>query len=392
MKLKPTDVVVIDAVRSPLGRRGDGCFRESRAERLSALVIDALLARNADLDPASVDELIWGCADQSAAQGKNMARRAALLSVLPMSVPALTVNRLEASSMTALHLAAQAILSGCGESFIVGGVEHMGHVQACRVLDLEPVLDRVTARAAASIGAVGELLAHTHAIDRQMQDRFALRSYQRAYQAAQQGRWDDELVPIAGLDEHGYPRLIRMDERIQEKLVPEQLAAYRATYRMDGGSVTVGNMSAPADGASALLLMSAERARAAALKPRARVRAMAVTACDPAVGGLGAVTAAEKLLDRSGLTLDDIDLFELHEQSAALVLAVLKELNLLDRLDDRINPCGGAIALGDPLGCSGARICTTLLHQMARQEAHLGLAMISVGMGQGVATLFERLN
>ncbi|MBV1787709.1 acetyl-CoA C-acyltransferase [Marinobacterium sp. D7] len=390
MKLRPTDVVVIDAVRSPLGRSGDGCFRQLNAERLSARVIDALLSRNPELDPFTVEDLIWGCTSQVGEQGGNMARVALLLSSLPQTVPAQTVNRLAASSMTALHLAAQGILSGAGDCYIVGGAECK--LRSAITEEPDPTLGRVTARAAANPAAVAELLAHTHAVDRQLQDSYALRSHERARRTLQEGGWESELVPIEGVDAHGYMRLIGGDEWLQEPISQEQLDGCRPLLKMDGGSVTTGNLSAAADGASALLLMSAERAQLSALKPRARIRAMALTACDPAVAGLGAVTAVEKLLDRCNLTLADIDLIELHEESAAQVLAVLKELDLTERLDDRINLCGGAIALGDPLGCSGARICTTLLHQMPRRGANLGLAMTSAGMGQGVATLFERLS
>lgn len=390
MKLKPTDVVVIDAVRSPLGRSGEGCFRELNAERLSAQVIDALLSRNPNLDPFTVEDLIWGCACQAGEQDGNMARIALLLSSLPQNIPAQTVNRLAASSMTALHLAAQGILSDAGDCYIVGGADCGRWSVPAEAF--EPTLGRVTARAAANPAAVAELLAHTHTIDRLSQDSYALRSHERARRTQQEGGWESELVSLEGVDAHGYMRQICTDEWLQEPISRELLDGYRPLLKTDGGSATKGNLAAAADGASALLLMSAERARLSSLQPRARIRAMALTACDPAVGGLGVVTAVEKLLDRSGLTLADIDLIELHEESAAQVLAVLKELNLTERLDDRINLCGGAIALGDPPGCSGARICTTLLHQMQRRGANLGLAMISVGMGQGVATLFERLD
>ncbi|GGB94369.1 3-ketoacyl-CoA thiolase [Marinobacterium zhoushanense] len=391
MRLKPTDVVVIDAVRSPLGRRGDGCFRELSAARLSASVVDALLLRNPALDPDAVEDLIWGCTNQAAEQGGNLARIALLLSGLPQTVPAQTVNRLAASSMTALHIGTQGIRSGAGDCYIVGGVECKGGATLNHELD--PILGRVTARAAARPAAVAELLAHTHAIDRQLQDSYALRSHERARRMQRDGDWEAELVSVEGVDEHGYLRQIRHDEWLHHGIGREQLEACKPVLtNRDGGSVTRGNMAPPADGASALLLMSAEKARLLSLKPRARVLAMAVTACDPAVGGLGVITAVEKLLDQSGLALADIDLIELHEESAAQVLAVLKELELLNKLDDRVNLCGGAIALGDPPGCSGARICTTLLHQMQRRDAGLGLALVSAGMGQGVATLFERLN
>ncbi|MBR9884940.1 MAG: acetyl-CoA C-acyltransferase [Oceanospirillales bacterium] len=391
MTVKPSEPVVIDAVRSTITRCGDGGFRNLDAQQLSAAVIDGLLARNPGVDLDGVDELIWGCADTTCAQEGNLARWALLLSRLPHSVPAQTVNRLGASSMTAVHLAAQAVLAGSGECYIAGGVEHSGGVMP-PMASGAPRLARITATAALSRDKVGELLAHTHAIDRRMQDEYALRSHRLAQRAVVDGTFEQQLVTVPGLDPHGYLRPLKVDELIVPDLSLDRLAGYEPSVRRSGGSVTEANTAAAADGASALLIMSAGRASALGLKPRARIRAVAVTACDPAVGALAAVTALEKLLDQSGLSLADIDLFDIHEECAAQTLAILKELELLDRLDDSVNLNGGAIALGDPSGCSGARICTTLLHLMAAREAALGAAVITAGLGQGVATLFERLD
>ncbi len=392
MSLKPTDAVIVDAIRTPMARSRDGGFRHVRAEQLSACVIDALLARNPAVDPGSIDDLIWGCVNQTGEQGFNIARNAALLTRLPQLIPAQTVNRLCASSMTALHSAAQGIMSGCGETYIVGGVEHMGHVPMTQGLDPNPALSLHTTRAAMMMGATAELLARTHNISREEQDRFALRSHQRAHAARSEGRWAEQLIAVEGHDEHGFRCLIDSDEVIRSDTHPEALASLRPAFDPVQGTVTAGNASALSDGASALLVVSAARAQALGLEPMARVRAMSVTACDPAVMGLGPVTAVEKLLDETGLGVADIGLMELNEAFAAQALAVLKELQLLERLDSGINLEGGAIALGHPLGCSGARICTTLLHQMRQRDVRFGLATLCVGMGQGVATLFERLD
>lgn len=389
MKPGADDVLVIDAVRTPLALSAGGGFGQQRAEALSALVIDALLKRNPAVEPESVDELFWGCANQSGEQGGNLARNALLLTRLPQQVPAITLNRLCASSMSALHLGAQMILSGCGETCIVGGVEHQGH-RPMEGLDLDPRLSLKTTRAAMRLEASAQLLAKAHRISRDAQDRYAQRSHQRAAEAQRQGDWDDQLIPVPGVDSQGAPCLIRGDEAVRPGMTLETLGRFAPLPGLCEGTVTAGNGAAVTDGASALLLVSAARARLLGLEPLARVKGMSVTGCDPAAMGLGSVTAMEKLLDATGLKLTELDLIELNEVFAAQVLAVLKELFLLDQLDERINLQGGAIALGDPPGCSGTRLCTTLLHQMRQRQARLGLATQCVRMGQGVATLFER--
>lgn len=385
-----TDAVIIDAVRTPMGRSKGGAFRQVRAEDLSARVIDALFERNPGVDPGEVDDVIWGCVQQTLEQGFNVARMAALVSRIPHTVPAQTVNRLCGSSMAALHTAAQAILSGNGDLFVVGGVEHMGHVPMDHGVDPYPALSRHTARAAGSMGLTAEMLAQLHGVTREQQDVFALRSHQRAHDATVSGRFQAEIVPIPGHDAEGRLRCIDVDEVIRPDTSLEALGALRPAFDPRRGTVTAGNSSALSDGASALLVMSGDRARALGAEPMARVRAMAVTGCDPSIMGYGPVPAVKKLLDRAGATVDDVDLVELNEAFAAQSIPVLRDLGLREVMDEKVNLNGGAIALGHPLGCSGARITTTLLHLMADRGANTGVATMCIGMGQGIATLFER--
>ncbi|WP_027854822.1 acetyl-CoA C-acyltransferase [Marinobacterium litorale] len=388
MKLKPNDAVIVDAGRSAMALSDGGGFRHLRADLLSAHLVDALLARNPAFDREAVDDLIWGCAHQAAAQGGNLARQLVVLSSLPSSIPGQTINRLGASSMSALQIAVQGIMSGCGESYIVGGVERQGHLPTA---DAAAALSLHTARASLNGSATAELLAHTHGIDRALQDRFAQRSHRNAARAHQDGAWEAEIIRIAGHDHRDFKVTVDADEAIIPDLSLEALRALQPVSE-SGVTVTRGNSAARCDGAAALLVVSGARAQALGLRPRARIRAVTVTACDPVVMGLGPVTAVEKLLDHAGLQLTDIDLFEINEVFASQSLAVLKELELLDRLEDDINVNGGAIALGDPLGCSGARICTTLLNLLERRDLQWGIATLCAGMGQGMAALFERLD
>jgi acetyl-CoA acyltransferase len=374
-----------------MGRSKNGVFRHVRAEDLSAQLIDAVLARNAALDPAQIDDVIWGCVNQTKEQGWNMARMTALLTVIPHSVPAQTVSRLCGSSMSALHTAAQAILSGNGDVFMVGGVEHMGHLPMDYGVDPNPRLSKHVAKAAGLMGLTAEALAMLHGIDREAQDRFGLRSQLRAYAAQQEGRFDREIVPIEGHDENGLKQLISRDTTIRGDTTIEALRDLPPVFNPNGGTVTAGTSSQIADGASAMLVMSAAKAQALGLRPRARIRAMAVVGVDPSIMGYGPVPATQKALERAGLGIDDIDCVELNEAFAAQSLPVLKDLGLLDQLDEKVNLNGGAIALGHPFGCSGTRITTTLLHLMEARDLKLGLATMCIGMGQGISTIIERL-
>ena len=392
MSLKPNDIVIIDGVRSPMAQSRGGSFRNVRADDLSAALIKGLLARNSTLDPGIIDDVIWGCVNQTLEQGFNIARSASLLAGLPHSVAGQTVNRLCGSSMSALHTAAQGIASGNGDTFMVGGVEHMGHISILHGIDINPAMSKQIAKASMMMGLTAEMLGKMNNISREEQDAFAARSHQRAHQAALEGRWDNEILPIEGHDKKGFKRLVTQDEVIRPETTIETLAGLRPAFMPKGGTVTAGSSSAFSDGASAMLMMSAARAQELGLKPRARVIGMGVAGCDPSIMGYGPVPASEKALKNAGLSINDMDVVELNEAFAAQALAVVKGLRLQDVVDDKVNLNGGAIALGHPLGCSGTRISNTLINVMEQQDATLGLATMCIGMGQGIATVFERLN
>lgn len=385
-----TEVVIVDAVRTPMGRSRGGVFRNVRAENLSAALVNELLKRYPAVQPAEIEDVIWGCVQQTLEQGFNIARQIALLAGLPHSVSGQTVNRLCGSSMTAIHAATGAIKAGIGDVYICGGVEHMGHVPMNHGFDGNPELSLNTAKASAMMGLTAEMLANMFKISRQRQDEFALHSHQRAYQAWKDGEYKNELVPVMGHDADGAPILVDFDEVVRPNASLEDLGKLRPAF-VPTGSVTAGNSSAISDGASACLVMSADKAGELGLKPLARIVSMASAGCDPSVMGRGPVPASQKALKRAGMDFGDMQYIELNEAFAAQSLAVLTETKLLDRLDD-INIKGGAIALGHPLGCSGARITGALAHVLREKDAQFGLATMCIGMGQGVATVIERLN
>lgn len=384
-------VVIVDALRTPMGRSKGGAFRHVRAEDLSAHLMRSLLSRNPALEAASLDDIYWGCVQQTLEQGFNIARNAALLAEIPHSVPATTVNRLCGSSMQALHDAARMIMVGDARACLIGGVEHMGHVPMNHGVDFHPGLGRSVAKAAGMMGLTAEMLARLHGISRQMQDQFAARSHQRAAAATQAGHFANEIAPVSGHDADGVLKRYDFDEVIRPETTVESLAALRPAFDPVNGSVTAGTSSALSDGAAAMLIMSESRALELGLKPRARILSMAVVGCDPSIMGYGPVPASQLALKRAGLSAADIDIFELNEAFAAQVLPCIKDLGLMGQLDEKVNLNGGAIALGHPLGCSGARISTTLLNLMERRDAQFGLASMCIGLGQGIATVFERL-
>lgn len=385
------DVVIVDCIRTPMGRSKNGVFRNVRAEDLSAHLMKGLLERNPQVDVNELEDIYWGCVQQTLEQGFNVGRNAALLAGIPHHVAAVTVNRLCGSSMQAIHDAARAIMLGDGDIMMAGGVEHMGHVPMDHGIDFHPGLNKSVARAAGSMGMTAELLARKFGIDRAAQDAFGARSHQRAHAATVEGRFANEILPIEGHDADGVLQLVTTDEVIRPDTTVETLATLRPVFDPVNGTVTAGTSSALSDGAAAVLLMSADKAKALGLKPRVRIRAMAVAGCDPSIMGYGPVPATQKALKRAGLSVSDIDLWELNEAFAAQSLSVLKGLGLLDVMDDKVNLNGGAIALGHPLGCSGARISTTLINLMEAQDATLGVATMCIGFGQGIATVFERV-
>lgn len=391
MSLKARDAVIVDGIRTPMARSKNGAFRNVRAEELSARLIDALFERNPAMQPAEVEDVIWGCVNQTLEQGWNVARNAALMSVLPHTVCAQTVNRLCGSSMSALHTAATAILSNNGDQFIVGGVEHMGHVGMTHGLDPNPRASKYIAKASWMMGVTAEVLSKMHGISREQQDEFAVRSHRLAEMARSTGGYDNEIVPIEGHDENGFKVLIEQDETIRAGTSMEGLAQLRPVFDPVNGTVTAGTSSQISDGASAMMLMSAEKAQSLNLNIRAKVRSMGYAGVDPSIMGYGPVPASQKALKKAGLSIADIDCVELNEAFAAQSLPVVKDLGLLDVFEEKVNLKGGAIALGHPLGCSGTRITTTLLNNMEDKDSSLGLATMCIGLGQGIATVLERV-
>ncbi|RLU03106.1 MAG: acetyl-CoA C-acyltransferase FadA [Ketobacter sp.] len=391
MSLNPRDVVIVDAVRTPMGKSRNGQFRNVRAEKLSAELIRALQKRNPNWNPAETEDVIWGCVNQTLEQGMNIARNIAILAELPRTVAGQTVNRLCGSSMQALHTAAQSIMTGNGDVFVVGGVEHMGHVEMTHGVDLNPEASKYVAKASNMMGLTAEMLGRMHGVSRQAMDEFGARSHRLAWEATQEGRWNNEIVPIEGHNADGFKVLCEIDEVIRPETSVESLSGLRPVFDPKNGQVTAGTSSALSDGASSILVMSAERAQALGLKPRAKIRSMAVAGCDAAIMGYGPVPATQKALKRAGLSIDDIDYVELNEAFAAQSLPCVKDLKLADKVDEKVNLNGGAIALGHPLGCSGARIVGTLLNVMEWKDGNIGLATMCIGLGQGIATVIERV-
>lgn len=390
MSLQARDAVIVDGVRTPMARSKGGAFRHVRAEELSAELIEALFDRNPELNPAEVEDVIWGCVNQTKEQGWNIARNAALMTRLPHSVCAQTVNRLCGSSMSALHTAAMAVQSDNGDLFVVGGVEHMGHVGMTYGLDPNPRASQHIAKASWMMGVTAEVLSRMHGIGRTQQDEFAVRSHRLAEKARVNGGFSQEIVAIEGHNGDGFKALVEEDETIRPETSVEGLSQLRPVFDPKG-TVTAGTASQISDGASAMIIMSAEKAQAQGLKIRARIRSMAYAGVDPSIMGYGPVPASRKALKKAGLSISDIDCVELNEAFAAQALPVLKDLDLLDDVDSKVNLRGGAIALGHPLGCSGTRITTTLLNNMEANDATLGLATMCIGLGQGIATVIERV-
>lgn len=395
--------VIVDAVRTPVGRYG-GALKDVRPDDLAALVIQELVRRNR-LDPQDIEDVIFGCSNQAGEDNRNVARMAVLLAGLPVSVAGQTVNRLCGSGLQAVVAAAHAILAGEGEVFIAGGVESMtrapfvmakperafprGRVELYDSTIGWRFVNPKLAQAypPLSMGETAEVVAQRYGITRQEQDAFALESQRRAAQAIAEGRFREEIVPVVIARGEGEPLIVDADEPPRPDSTLERLAALPPAFK-ENGTVTAGNSSGINDGAAGALLMSAEAAAARGLAPRARVIGSAVAGVDPSTMGLGPVPATRKVLARTGLSIQDMDVIELNEAFAAQVLACVRELQIPP---ERLNPNGGAIALGHPLGCSGARILTTLLYELERRGGRFGLATMCIGVGQGIAVVIERI-
>jgi 3-oxoadipyl-CoA thiolase len=399
-----TDVVIVDAIRTPVGALG-GCLASVRPDDMAALVIKEIVQRS-NLDPALVEEVFFGCANQAGEDNRNVARMAALLAGLPVEVGGVTVNRLCASGLNAINQAARAIKAGEGDVYIAGGVESMSRAPySLPKAETGYSFGNLTAWDTAlgwrypnprmkemygteSMGETAENIARERPhITREKQDAFALRSHQRAIAAIDSGRFKEEIVPVSIPQKKGEPLIVDTDERPRRDTSMESLARLKPAFAKEGGTVTAGNSSGLNDGAAALLMMSAERAKSLGLKPLVRVVASASAGVPPRVMGLGPVPATKKALQRAGLQIKDIGLVELNEAFAVQSLAVMEDLDLDPEI---VNVNGGAIAIGHPLGCSGARLMTTLVHEMRlRRNVKYGLATLCVGVGQGEATVVE---
>jgi 3-oxoadipyl-CoA thiolase len=387
------EAVIVDALRTPIGRYG-GALSAVRPDDLAAGVIAALVART-KVDPATIDDVMWGAANQSGEDNRNVARMAVLLAGLPIEIPGTTLNRLCGSGLQAVNSAAQAIQTGCAEIVIAGGSESMtrapyvlpkgerAFARAPEMYDTTIGWRMVNPKLAAhyppiQMGETAEVVAEQYKISREEQDAFALGSQQKAKAAVARGAFADELLPLPQLaaDEHPRPDTTLAD-----------LAKLKPAFKANG-TVTAGNSSGINDGAAALLLCSADLARANGWQPLARLVSSAVAGVDPSVMGLGPIPATRRALARAELAAGDLDLCEINEAFAAQSIACLRELGLDP---DRTNVNGGAIALGHPLGCSGARLVATLLHELRRRGGRYGLATMCIGVGQGIATIFERV-
>ena len=392
MNYSDQEAVIIDVARTPMARSRNSVFRHVRADNLSAALINGLLARNQTISPSEFDDVLWGCVNQTEEQGWNVARMITVLTAIPHEVPAQTVNRLCGSSMTALHSAVQAIMSGYGDQFLVGGVEHMSHLPMTKGISPNPQASKYVARASGMMGLTAEALAMIHGISRQEQDEFALRSHQLADKARSNGSFTNEIIPIEGHNELGEKCLITEDNTIRPETTLEALSGLKPAFNPAAGTVTAGNSSQVTDGASAMIVMSGKKARALGLTPRAKIISMATSGLDPSIMGYGPVPATQKALKRVGLSISDMDLVELNEAFSAQSIPVVRDLGLAESSMDKVNGWGGAIALGHPLGCSGTRITGTLLSRLEADDKEVGLATLCIGMGMGMATVIQRID
>jgi 3-oxoadipyl-CoA thiolase len=394
---------IVDAARSPIGRYG-GVLAAVRPDDLAAIVIRALVERTG-VEATQVEDVILGCANQAGEDNRNVARMAALLAGLPVEVAGQTVNRLCGSGLQAINTAAHAIGAGDGDVFIAGGVESMTRAPYV-MLKPEAAYDRgvrtmedttlgwrfvnpamQTAYPPISLGETAECVADQWTVSRQRQDAFALESQRRAIAAMEAGRFAGQIVPVSVPGRKGVVTVVDRDEHPRPDSSAEALAALKPAFRA-GGSVTAGNSSGINDGAAAVLLVEADRARALGLRPMARIIATAVVGVHPDVMGIGPVPAARKALARAGIEVADLDVIEINEAFASQSVACMDELGLDPA---RVNPNGGAIALGHPLGASGARLMTMLVHELSRTGGRFGLATMCIGVGQGIATVVERV-
>ena len=396
---------IVEAVRTPIGRYG-GALASVRPDDLAATAIRAVVDRSG-IDPAIIEDVILGCANQAGEDNRDVARMAVLLAGLPVEIGGLTVNRLCGSGLQAVNSAAHAIAVGDGDVFIGGGVESMTRAPYV-MLKPEAGFDRgprqmedttlgwrfVNPKLAEmhhpySMGETAENVAQRWGVSRERQDAFALESQRRAVAAIEDGRFDGQIVPVEVPQRKGDPIVVTRDEHPRADTTAEGLARLRPAFALEGGSVTAGNASGINDGAAAVLVVEAERARALGLRPMARIVSTAIAGVDPAVMGIGPIPATRKALERAGISAADLDLVELNEAFASQSLVCIDELGLDP---EKVNVNGGAIALGHPLGMSGGRMITMLTHELRRTSGRFGLATMCIGVGQGIATVVERID
>ncbi len=400
------DAFICDAIRTPIGRYA-GTLASVRADDLGAIPMKALMERNPDVDWTQVDDVIYGCANQAGEDNRNVAHMSSLLAGLPVEVPGTTVNRLCGSGMDAVGLAARSIKSGDTELMIAGGVESMsrapfvmGKAESAFTRNPNGLYDTTIGwrfinplmKAQYGVDSMPETAENVAAdfnISREDQDAFALRSQQRTAEAQKNGKLAEEIIPVTIPQRKGDPIVFDTDEHARASTTLEGLAALKTPFRA-GGSVTAGNASGVNDGACALLIASAEAAKANGLTPKARIVAMATAGVEPRIMGFGPAPAARKVLAKAGLTIEDMDVIELNEAFAAQALAVTRDLGIADDAA-HVNPNGGAISLGHPLGMSGARLITTAMYELHRTGGRYALCMMCIGVGQGIATIIERV-
>lgn len=398
-----TEAVIIDAARTPVGKYG-GILREVRPDDLGAIVIKALVERN-HIDPSDIQDVMWGCANQAGEDNRNVGRMSALLAGFPHTVPGTTINRLCGSSLDAINQAARAVWSDDLGMIIAGGVESMSRAPYSVSKNQSGAFGNVTAYDTAlgwrypnpkmeaaiggpleAMGETAENVAEKYKISREEQDMFAYESHMKAINAHREGKYQSELIPVAIPSRKGELLIVSQDEGPRPDTSREQLAKLTPVFRKNG-TVTAGNSSSLNDGAAAVLIMSDRKARELNMTPVARIVATGIAGVNPRYMGIGPVPAVQDALKKAGLTMKDIGLMELNEAFAAQSLAVIRDLQIDPSI---INVNGGAIAIGHPLGCSGARIMTTLLHEMKRTKSRYGIATMCIGVGQGIATIIER--
>lgn len=397
------EAVIVSAVRTPIGRANKGALKDVRADDLATFAVKAAVERVPQLDPSFIEDVIIGCAFPEGEQGMNLARLVGALAGLPATVGGVTVNRFCASSLQAINMAAQNVMLGLGDAFVAGGVESMSRVP---MMGFSPSLNprlmkqkegeeytspyppaelEYALSSYIPMGLTAENLAREYQISREAQDAFALRSHQKAVAATDSGFFKREILPVPLPD----GSLLEIDEGPRRESSLEKLATLEPAFNKKNGTVTAGNSSPLNDGAAAAVLMSAEKARELEIQPLARVITMAVAGVRPDIMGIGPVPAMKKVLSRAGLKLSDIDIIELNEAFAAQSLSVIKVMGI-DQ--EKLNPHGGALALGHPLGCSGARLMATLINDLQTADKTLGMAALCIGGGQGLATIIERLS